>query len=193
MPLIKAAIEHRGAAFIDCISPCVAFNNHPDSTKSYDYVRAHNEAVNFLDVIEGRDEIRLDQEPGTVELVRQHDGSYLKLRKLAPDYDPTSKIAAMNYLQERHHAGEIVTGLLYVDPQAEDLHDRLETVERPLNALGEAELCPGSAALAKVNCGPPLIGADARSGFIRAKAQCSGSRRRVLVIRRRHVLDVLVR
>jgi 2-oxoglutarate ferredoxin oxidoreductase subunit beta len=153
VPLIKAAIEHRGAAFIDCISPCVAFNNHPDSTKSYDYVRAHNEAVNFLDVIEGRDEIRLDQEPGTVELVRQHDSSYLKLRKLAPDYDPTSKIAAMNYLQERHHAGEIVTGLLYVDPQAEDLHDRLETVERPLNALGEAELCPGSAALAKVNAG----------------------------------------
>src|SRR5215218_5886591 len=140
-----------GATFIDCISPCVALNNHPDSTKSYDYVRAHNEAVNFLDVIEGRDEITLDQEPGTVELVRQHDGSYLKLRKLAPDYDPTSKIAAMNYLQERHHAGEIVTGLLYVDPQAQDLHDRLETVERPLNALGEAELCPGSAALAKVN------------------------------------------
>ena len=91
VPLIKAAIEHRGAAFIDCISPCVAFNNHPDSTKSYDYVRAHNEAVNFLDVIEGRDEITLDQEPGTVELVRQHDGSYLKLRKLAPEYDPTEQ------------------------------------------------------------------------------------------------------
>ncbi len=151
VPLIKAAIEHRGAAFIDCISPCVAFNNHPDSTKSYDYVRAHNEAVNFLDVIEGRDEITLDQTPGTLRLVTQHDGSVLKLRKLAPDYDPTSRPAAMNYLQERHEAGEIVTGLLYVDPQAEDLHDRLDTVERPLNALNEAELCPGSAALAKVN------------------------------------------
>jgi 2-oxoglutarate ferredoxin oxidoreductase subunit beta len=151
VPLIKAAIEHRGAAFIDCISPCVAFNNHPDSTKSYDYVRAHNEAVNYLDVIEGRDEITLDQAPGTVELVRQHDGSYLKLRKLAAGYDPTSKIAAMNYLQERHEAGEIVTGLLYLDREAEDMHDRLGTVPTPLNALGEAELCPGSAALAKVN------------------------------------------
>jgi 2-oxoglutarate ferredoxin oxidoreductase subunit beta len=151
VPLIKAAIEHRGAAFIDCVSPCVAFNNHPDSTKSYDYVRAHNEAVNFLDVIEDRDEITLEQEPGTVELVRQHDGSWLKLRKLAPDYDPTSKVAALTYLQERHLAGEVVTGLLYVEPDSEDLHDRLDTVERPLNALNEAELCPGSAALAKVN------------------------------------------
>jgi 2-oxoglutarate ferredoxin oxidoreductase subunit beta len=151
VPVIKAAIEHRGAAFIDCISPCVAFNNHPDSTKSYDYVRAHNEAVNFLDVIEGRNEITLDQSPGTLELVTQHDGSILKLRKLATGYDPTSKIAAMNYLQERHEAGEIVTGLLYLDPQAQDMHDRLDTVETPLNALGEAELCPGSAALDKVN------------------------------------------
>jgi 2-oxoglutarate/2-oxoacid ferredoxin oxidoreductase subunit beta len=151
VPLIKGAIEHRGAAFIDCISPCVAFNNHPDSTKSYDYVRAHNEAVNFLDVIEGRDEITVEQAPGTVELVRQHDGSWLKLRKLAPGYDPRSKVAALTYLQERHLAGEVVTGLLYVEPDSEDLHDRLETVERPLNALNEAELCPGSAALAKVN------------------------------------------
>jgi 2-oxoglutarate/2-oxoacid ferredoxin oxidoreductase subunit beta len=151
VPLLKAAIEHKGAAFIDCISPCVAFNNHPDSTKSYDYVRAHNEAVNFLDVIEGRDEITADYAPGTVETVTQHDGSILKLRKLAPDYDPTSKLAAMAHLQERQEAGEIVTGLLYVDPRGEDLHDRLGTVERPLNALGGAELCPGGAALEKVN------------------------------------------
>lgn len=153
VPLIKAAIEHRGAAFIDCVSPCVAFNNHPDSTKSYDYVRAHNEAVNFLDVITGRDEITLDQAPGTVELVTQHDGSILKLRKLAGDYDPTSKVAAMNYLQERQAAGEIVTGLLYVDPDSADLHERLDTVETPLNRLVDEELCPGSAALAKVNAG----------------------------------------
>src|SRR5207253_3246969 len=84
----SASIEHRRAAFIDCISPCVAFNNHPDSTKSYDYVRAHNEAVNFLDVMIGRDEITVDHAPGTVELVTQHDGSMLKLRKLADSYDP---------------------------------------------------------------------------------------------------------
>jgi 2-oxoglutarate ferredoxin oxidoreductase subunit beta len=151
VPLIKAAIKHHGAAFIDCISPCVAFNNHPDSTKSFDYVREHNEAVNYLDVIEGRDEITADYAPGTVELVTQHDGSLIKLRKLAPDYDPTDRLSALSYLQERQAAGEVVTGLLYVDTDSEDLHDRLNTVGTPLNQLGKDELCPGAAALAKVN------------------------------------------
>jgi 2-oxoglutarate ferredoxin oxidoreductase subunit beta len=151
VPLIKAALEHRGAAFIDVISPCVAFNNHPDSTKSFDYVRAHNEAVNALDVIESREPIVVDYQPGTVEVVTQHDGSVLKLRKLTPDYDATNRLSAMTYLQQRQVAGEIVTGLLYVDAEAGDLHEFLETVETPLNALGEAELCPGSAALKAVN------------------------------------------
>ena len=151
VPLIKAAITHRGAAFIDCISPCVAFNNHPDSTRSYDYVRAHNEAVNALDFIEGRAEITTDYAAGTVETVRQHDGSILTLRKLSADYDPTNKLAAMTYLQERQAAGEIVTGLLYLNPDAEDLHDRLDTVAAPLNSLSDQELCPGSAALDRLN------------------------------------------
>jgi 2-oxoglutarate ferredoxin oxidoreductase subunit beta len=151
VPLIKAALEHRGAAFIDVISPCVAFNNHPDSTKSFDYVRAHNEAVNALDVIEGREPIVIDYKPGTVEIVTQHDGSVIKLRKLTPDYDATNRLSATAYLQERQAAGEIVTGLLYLDPAGEDLHDRLGTVQEPLNALHQPELCPGSAALEKVN------------------------------------------
>jgi 2-oxoglutarate ferredoxin oxidoreductase subunit beta len=151
VPLIKAAIEHRGAAFIDCISPCVAFNNHPGSTKSFDYVREHNEAVNRLDFMTPREEITVDYAPGTVEIVEQHDGSKLALRKLAADYDPHDRLAAMAYLQERAAQGEIVTGLLYVEPESEDLHAHLETVESPLNELGEAELCPGSTALAKIN------------------------------------------
>lgn len=151
VPLIKAAIEHQGAAFIDCISPCVAFNNHPDSTKSYDYVRAHNEAVNYLDVIEGRDAITANYAPGSVEIVTQHDSSVLKLRKLEADYDPTDKLRAMTYLQEHQAAGEIVTGLLYLNPEPESLHDRLHTVAVPLNALSTQELCPGSAALEDVN------------------------------------------
>jgi 2-oxoglutarate/2-oxoacid ferredoxin oxidoreductase subunit beta len=151
VPLIKGAILHEGAAFIDCISPCVAFNNHDGSTKSFDYVRAHNEAVNRLDVILGREEITADYAPGTVETVQQHDGTWLRLRKLASDYDPNDRIAAMNYLQERHAAGEIVTGLLYVDPEPHDLHDNLGTVAAPLNELGETELCPGSAALERLN------------------------------------------
>jgi 2-oxoglutarate/2-oxoacid ferredoxin oxidoreductase subunit beta len=151
VPLIKASIEHRGAAFIDCISPCVAFNNHPGSTKSFDYVREHNEAVNRLDFMTPRDEIKVDYAPGTVEIVEQHDGSKLALRKLDADYDPHNRLAATSYLQERAADGEIVTGLLFVEPEAEDLHVHLGTVETPLNALGEAELCPGSGALAKIN------------------------------------------
>jgi 2-oxoglutarate ferredoxin oxidoreductase subunit beta len=92
VPLIKAALAHKGAAFIDVISPCVQFNNHAGSTKSFDYVREHNAAVNRLDFIEERDEITVDYAPGEVELVTQHDGSVLRLRKLAPDYDPTDRI-----------------------------------------------------------------------------------------------------
>src|SRR5580698_9565528 len=131
VPLIKAALTHEGAAFIDCISPCVAFNNHDGSTKSFDYVREHNEAVNFLDVISGRDPIAVDYAPGTVELVRQHDGSYLKLRKLADDYNVHDRVEAMTWLQQRHAAGEIVTGLLYVDPEPDDLHSHMNTVSTP--------------------------------------------------------------
>lgn len=151
VPLIKAAITHEGAAFIDCISPCVAFNNHEGSHKSFDYVREHNEAVNYLDLITGRDEITVDYDPGTVEIVRQHDGSLLKLRKLANDYDVHDRAAAINYLHQREAAGEIVTGLLYVDPEPEDLHRHMHTVDTPFNALTEPELIPGAAALEKLN------------------------------------------
>ena len=151
VPLIKAAIEHRGAAFLDVISPCVAFNNHPGSTKSYDYVREHNEAVNALDVMVPRTEIVADYQPGTIEEVTQHDGSVLRLRKLAEDYDPTDRLAAMAYVQEAQAAGEIVTGLLYVNGKAGDLNARMNTVELPLNTLGTAELCPGSAAIEAIN------------------------------------------
>jgi len=151
IPLIKAAIEHKGAAFIDCISPCVAFNNHMGSTKSFDYVREHNEAVNRLDFITGREEITVSYEPGTVQTVKQHDGSTLALRKLAKDYDVNDRLAAMNYLLERNAAGEVVTGLLYVEPEAEDLHANVNTVDRPLNGLDTKDLCPGSAALDKIN------------------------------------------
>jgi len=151
VPLIKGAIEHRGAAFIDVVSPCVAFNNHSGSTKSYEYVRQHNEAVNRLDFIEGREEITADYEPGSVVSVAQHDGSLLQLRKLAQDYDPTDRIRVMNYLQERAAKGEVVTGLLYVQPDSSDLHDNLNTVETPLNQLTERELCPGNVALERIN------------------------------------------
>jgi 2-oxoglutarate ferredoxin oxidoreductase subunit beta len=151
VPLIKAAVEHRGAAFIDVLSPCVAFNNHVGSTKSFDYVREHNEAVNRLDFITGRTPITADYAPGALEIVEQHDGSTLALRKLAKNYDVHDRLSAMTYLQGRAAAGEVVTGLLYVERQAEDLHAHLNTVETPLNKLSEKELCPGSAALEQIN------------------------------------------
>ena len=114
-------------------------------------MRGHNEAVNRLDFITGREEITADYAPGTVTTVTQHDGSVLRLRKLAPDYDPTDRIKAMNYLQERAAAGEVVTGLLYVQPDSSDLHAHLHTVETPLSQLAERELCPGAVALEKLN------------------------------------------
>ncbi len=151
VPLLKAAITHQGSAILDVISPCVQFNNNPASTKSYDFVREHNDAVNRIDFMTPRAPIHVDYEPGTVETVTQHDGSVLKLAKLHADYDPHNRIAAMTYLQERHAAGEIVTGLLYLDPEPQDIHVHLNTAKRPLNALAEPDLCPGAATLATIN------------------------------------------
>ncbi|MSR13838.1 MAG: 2-oxoacid:ferredoxin oxidoreductase subunit beta [Gammaproteobacteria bacterium] len=151
VPIIKAAIGHVGAAFIDVVSPCVAFNNHAGSTKSYDYIRAHNEAVNQLDFIQGREEITADYAEGTTIDVTQHDGTLIRLHKASTDYDPTNKVAAMNYIQSHQALGEVVTGLLYVDNQSSDLHRNLNTVDIPLNALSEQALCPGTAILEKIN------------------------------------------
>ena len=130
VPLIKGAISHRGAALIDVISPCVAFNNHPGSTKSYDYVRAHNEAVNRLDFMPRRDAITAAYAPGEVIEVTQHDGSVLRLRKLAEGYDPGDRLAAMSHIAQHEARGEILTGLLYVNAAADDLHGHLKTVDR---------------------------------------------------------------
>ena len=151
VPLVKAAIAHPGAAFIDVISPCIAFNNHSGSTRSYDYVRAHNDAVNRLDFMPRREEITASYEPGEVVEIEQHDGTVLRLRKIKPDYDPTDRVHAMNHVQAHQARGEIATGLLYVDPNPEDLHGHLNTVRVPLNRLGEKELCPGASALEKIN------------------------------------------
>ncbi len=151
VPLIKGAIEHGAAAFIDVISPCVTFNNHGGSTKSYDYMRLHNSAASSIDFLPERSAISVDYASGEAIDVAQHDGSVLRLRKLHPDYDPTDRVAALTYMHEHQARGEIVTGLLYVDAQASDLHVALNTCDRPLNALGVAELCPGPRALEKIN------------------------------------------
>ena len=152
VPLIAAAIQHKGAAFIDVISPCVAFNNHAGSTRSYDHVRAHNEALNRIDFIDLAEEQVATGSPDVVD-VPQADGSTLRLRKVAADYDPTDRLGAMNAMQLRAAAGEIATGLLYVDPAAKDWHAAQRTAAQALNSLGEKALCPGAAALEKINAG----------------------------------------
>ncbi|MDA8110140.1 MAG: 2-oxoacid:ferredoxin oxidoreductase subunit beta [Betaproteobacteria bacterium] len=151
VPLIKAAIAHQGAAFIDVISPCVAFNNHPGSTKSYDYIREHNEAVNRLDFWPSREAITIDYSEGGLIEVPQHDGSILKLRKLDADYDPRDRIVALEHVARAAEKGEVLTGLLYVHAEAQDLHAHLNTYAVPLNKLGEKELCPGAGVLEKIN------------------------------------------
>jgi 2-oxoglutarate ferredoxin oxidoreductase subunit beta len=151
VPLIKGAMAHGGAAFIDVISPCVTFNNHGGSTKSYDYVRQHNEAVSRIDFITPGCEITASYAPGELVEVEQHDGSALRLRKLHADYDPTDRYAAMSYMQSHAALGEIVTGLLYIDSLATDLHTALNTCAVPLNTLSAAQLNPGAKALAKIN------------------------------------------
>ena len=151
VPLIKAAIKHRGSAVIDCISPCIAFNNHEGSTKSFDHIRAHNEAINALDIFPERMAISADYQPGEAVDITQHDGSVLRLRKLADNHDPHDRIAAMRYLAERKAKGEIVTGLLFVAPDAGDLHVDLGTIETPLNQLDDTDLCPGNDVLQQIN------------------------------------------
>ena len=151
VPLIKGAMAHEGAAFIDIISPCVTFNNHGGSTKSYDYVRQHNEAVSRIDFISPGREITAGYEPGSVIDVPQHDGAILRLRKLHEDYDPSDRYAALSYMQQHAALGEVVTGLLDLDPQATDLHTAMNITRMPLNALDQTELCPGGAALQRIN------------------------------------------
>lgn len=151
VPLIRGAIGHRGAAFIDVVSPCVAFNNHAGSTKSYDYVRAHNEAVSRIDFIALADEVSAAPAPGELLQLPQHDGSMLQLRKLREDYDPTDRAAALHQVIAQQARGELLTGLLYVDGDASDLHETLQTSRAPLNTLGRAELCPGTEVLERLN------------------------------------------
>jgi 2-oxoglutarate ferredoxin oxidoreductase subunit beta len=154
IPLVKAAIAHEGAAFIDVISPCVAFNNHPGSTKSYDYIREHNEAVNRLDFWPSREAISASYGDGQViEVPAGAEGSILRLRKLDSSYDPTDRVNAMTHIARAAEKGEVLTGLLYLAPQSEDLHAHLNTYEAPFNRLGEKDLCPGAAMLEKINAG----------------------------------------
>lgn len=152
-PLIKAAIHHKGFAFINVISPCVTFNNNVGSTKSYDYVREHIEATSTVDFVPNEEEITADYEEGTAIKVKMHDGSFIQLEKLSKNWDPQDRISTASALQQARAKGEILTGLLYLNTDFPELHETLETSFTPLNKLKEDVLCPGSNALELVNNG----------------------------------------
>jgi 2-oxoglutarate ferredoxin oxidoreductase subunit beta len=150
VPLIKAAIAHPGCALLDVISPCVTFNDHDGSTKSYAYTREHNVQATEADLIPVLGEIKASYYAGDTHPVRLHDGSTILLRKVDPDYDPTRRNNALAYLERQRTRGEIVTGLLYIDQNVPDMHAQSRTIRQPLRDLPFERLIPGSAALAEL-------------------------------------------
>lgn len=151
IPLIKAAMSHQGFAFIDVISPCVTFNNNVGSTKSYDFVREHVDALSMVDFVPEKTEITVKYAEGESKSVELHDGSHLQLHKLAEGWDPTSRKSAAEKLHESRAKGEILTGLIYIDTESRELHDILGTIKTPLNKLTEKELTPSQDILAAIN------------------------------------------
>ncbi len=153
IPLIKAAMSHPGFSLIDIVSPCVTFNNNKGSTKSYDYTREHIEATAAVDFVPFMPEITTQYAEGDSISVPLHDGSLVHLNKLAHDWDPLDRHSAMNRLYEAKSSGEILTGLIFIDVDAPELHGILKTVEKPLNRLNKDELCPGEQVLQTINAG----------------------------------------
>jgi 2-oxoglutarate ferredoxin oxidoreductase subunit beta len=152
-PLIKAALSHQGFSFLNVISPCVTFNNNSGSTKSYDFVREHNEAVSKLDFVPVKEEITIDYDSSAVKFVEMHDGTHIKLQKLSSEWNPQDKLSIITALHHSHEKQEILTGLLYIDTDSIELNDLLNTTQVPLNQLTEKELVPGNDVLLKINAG----------------------------------------
>lgn len=153
VPLIKAAIQHKGLAFINVMSPCVTFNNNPGSTKSYDYVREHMQATGTLDFVPEREAIKAEYAAGTDTAVSLHDGTVMRLHKLAPEWNPEDRLSAVNAMQQARAKNEILTGLLYINTEFGDLHDILHTSDSAFNTMGEQALCPGAEQLQAINAG----------------------------------------
>jgi 2-oxoglutarate ferredoxin oxidoreductase subunit beta len=150
VPILKAGILHDGFAFVDVISPCVTFNDHEGSTKSYVYTREHTREVVQTDLVPLREEIQVSYAEGEAAEVSMHDGTRVRLRKVAPDYDPTDRDAAYAYIRARQSAGEVATGLLYLGDGAPEMHKTENTVDTPLADVPFEQLCPGSIELARL-------------------------------------------
>jgi 2-oxoglutarate ferredoxin oxidoreductase subunit beta len=150
VPILKAGLKHGGFAMVDVISPCVTFNDHEASTKSYLYTRQHYNEVAPVDFVPLRREIATEIAEGAARAVTMHDGSTVHFRKLAEDYDPTNREAAYTYVRHAQARGEVVTGLLYMEEGAADMHGLNKTVSRALTDVPYEQLCPGNAALQKL-------------------------------------------
>jgi 2-oxoglutarate ferredoxin oxidoreductase subunit beta len=148
VPLIKAGVRHRGFALIDVLSPCVTFNDHEDSTKSYAHAREFAHPVIHADFVPPAQEIRAAYDEGEAMPIELHDGSRIVLRKVAKDYNARNRGEAIEYIRTRQRDGEIVTGLLYVDESELDLHGVNGTTSVPLNQVPYEALCPGAETLA---------------------------------------------
>ncbi len=141
--MLKAAIAHRGTVMLDVISPCVTFNDHEGSTKSYKYMIDHEEPLQEISFVPAFEEIDVDYDPGTTMNVTMHDGSHLRLRKLEEDYDPTDKVRALTRLHQSQEKNEMLTGVLYLNTQAPTFTDMLNMVDEPLATLPESAVRPG--------------------------------------------------
>jgi 2-oxoglutarate ferredoxin oxidoreductase subunit beta len=150
LAVLKAAIAHRGTSMIDVISPCVTFNDHEGSTKSYSYVKDHDEPLGEISFIPYFDDVTVDYEPGSTTAVRLHDGSQLLLRKVAETYNPSDKLAALGLLHETARRGEFATGILYIEPDKDDFIDTLNLVDEPLAALPMDRIRPPKQALDEI-------------------------------------------
>ncbi|HET9272439.1 MAG TPA: 2-oxoacid:ferredoxin oxidoreductase subunit beta [Vicinamibacterales bacterium] len=150
VPILKAGLTHRGFAFVDVISPCVTFNDHEGSTKSYAYTREHNVEIVQADFVPPAAAITAEYDAGTMRNVMMHDGSWVRLRKVAEDYDPTDRDRAYAYIRDAQSKGEIVTGLLYIDEGSQDMHGHAGTTNEPLTTLPYEALCPGNDELQKL-------------------------------------------
>jgi 2-oxoglutarate ferredoxin oxidoreductase subunit beta len=148
--LLKAALAHKGTVMLDVLSPCVTFNDHEGSTKSYAYVKDHEEAVHDVSFVPYFEDIAVEQEPGSVREVTLHDGSRIILKTVGQDYDPTDKITAMKLLMESARRGEYSTGLLYVEPDKDDFCSLLGLVDEPLAFLPLEKTRPGKYALDEI-------------------------------------------
>ena len=147
VPILKAALTHRGFALVDVISPCVTFNDHEGSTKSYRYTRQHQSPIVVADFVPPAAEITTDYAAGTAVEVTMHDGSVVRFTKIPDGYDPSDRDAVVAYLRQHQGEGAIPTGLLFLDPHGTEMHAGNRTVTPPLASLPYEQLCPGSAAL----------------------------------------------